>query len=148
MEALRIEEVELFGENGGRIVVSADLWAKDPDKIGIAMKMVDGDGRAMFRLDDEETLQLRAMIEAQLPKRRFEGKGISFRGSDGAVLSFRPSNMGEPYREGFDVCYGIDNGDYVDYRTSVFIQDREVRSLAEAIDRFVPQTATPASPHR
>lgn len=40
MEALRIEEIELIGEDGGRIVVSADLWTTDPEKAGIALNAV------------------------------------------------------------------------------------------------------------
>lgn len=143
MEALRIEEIELFGEEGGRVFVSPDVWAKDPDRAGIALRLVGGAGRAMIRLDDEETHQLRAMIEAQVPARKFGDKGIKFFGPRGTVLRFVPSNMGEPYREGFEISYGVDNGDWIDPEVSVFLQDREMTDLGEAIDKFTK----PEHPH-
>jgi hypothetical protein len=141
MEIRGIDEVELIGEEGGRIVVSNDLWAGDPDRPTIALRIMDADGRAVVRLDDEETNQLRGMIAAQVPVRKFEGKGITFRSGD-HVLVFRPSNMGEPYREGFDVTYGIDKGHYVEPQVSVFLQDDEMLRLGEAIDKL----AEPAPP--
>lgn len=142
MEALRIEEIELIGEDGGRIVVSADLWATDPERAGVALKIVDCDGRAFVRLDDEEAHQLRAMIEVQIPRRKFGDKGVAFGSQDGTTLSIRPSNMGEPFREGLQISLGRE----METGVRVFIQDHEAVRLAAAIDRFAPQSSVSPRP--
>lgn len=134
MEALWIEEVELHGEDGGRIFVSSDHRGADQLKAGIVLRLASDGERGMARLDDEETLQLRAMIEAQIPHRKFGEKGVAFEAPDGTRLSIHPSNMGEPYREGLKVVFGTERGPFV----MVFIQDHEVLRLAEAIDRLAP----------
>ena len=135
MEAIRIDEVELIGEDGGRIVVSADHWAKDPDKAGVALRIMDGDDRAFVRLDDEEAHQLRSMIDAQIPGRKHGDKGISFEDAEGATLRIVPSNMGEPYREGLHVSFGKE----MEPGVRVFIRDDEALRLAVTIDRLLPQ---------
>lgn len=77
------------------------------------------------------------MIEAQIPRRKFGDKGVAFEGQHGTTLRIRPSNMGEPFREGLQVSFGTE----METGVMVFIQDHEAVRLAAAIDRFSPRTS-------
>jgi hypothetical protein len=140
MEAVRSDEIELLGEDGGRVTVSFDDRARDVENAGVVVGLAMEGERARVRLDAEETNQLRAMIAAQIPGRKHDERGVAFDGKDGDEIRIYPSNMGEPFREGLEFYYVPKKGAGV----SVFLENQEALKFGRAIDRLIPSPA--ASP--
>jgi hypothetical protein len=105
VETIENREIELLGEEGARATVSFDDGSWYPDRAGMQMSLYNGSNSSKFYLDLEEAIQLQAMIAAQIPRRKFGGKGVTFEGRAGHSVAFYPDNMGEPFREGMSIYH-------------------------------------------
>lgn len=111
------------GEEGERLALRI-LSAESPAKEGGLEFSVECEDHC-FRtvLDPSEAAKLSEFLGLGY---RNEGSGLLvFRGDQGEQLTFRHSNMGEPYREGVEVrVEGVD--DFPDY-LGPFVESSEIR---------------------
>lgn len=95
------EHTTVRGEEGERLTLRViPSQGADPTP-ALELSLEAGDYYFRTRLDDAEVTQLGDFLSVSY--RDAVQQSLSFDGANGERLLFRHSNMGEPYREGFDV---------------------------------------------
>jgi hypothetical protein len=61
-----------------------------------------------------------------------KAKPVVFTGEDRERLVMRPTNMGEPYRDGVDFSIE-DDGDYI----GAFVEVRELKAMRDFLDNYL-----------
>lgn len=61
-------------------------------------------------------------------------KRIKFQAENGGHLEIAYTNMGEPYREGIQIC--VEDGDLF---SSLFIEKHEVKEIRDLLNRLYPK---------
>jgi hypothetical protein len=124
------QSVTVCGEDGERITLRANpsQWASCSEGIELSLEC-SGHYFCTF-LDPNEVTQLGEFLKFSYGNT--EHQSIAFSSEDGVRIIFRHSNMGEPYREGVDICVeGVDN--FPDYM-GPFVESSEAVEMRKFID--------------